>query len=134
MHSLIWIAFLFNLGDHVATQKILGNKATIPPPIALCPVILNLHLTHHKNRKSASKHSTFYLTLVKICFFLLSFSLIGEKKKEWANSLHVIWTLMKIKSKTVSTSFSILPNDFKKFSKAAFECLSDCATSSCNQL
>jgi hypothetical protein len=27
---------------------------------------------------------------------------------------------MKIKIKTVSTSFSILPNDFKKFAKAAF--------------
>jgi hypothetical protein len=31
---------------------------------------------------------------------------------------------MKIKIKTVSTSFSILPNDFKKFAKAAFlQCL-----------
>jgi hypothetical protein len=57
--------------------------------------------------------------LVKICFSF--FSLIGEKKKnELIHYTSFLWNIDENKIKTVSTSFSILPNDFKKIAKAAF--------------
>jgi hypothetical protein len=81
MHSNSELPFLFNLGDHVATTKILGNKATIPPPIPLLPVIPLGKLTTHHKTTGLHQNSTSLLDLVKICFPSFVF-LIGEKEKK----------------------------------------------------